>query len=153
MDSTTSSVILYILLPAGIAFILLVQPFTKRFLDGDADQRSPRAHVESAPKFIRISGVPQDWTEEDILNGLLAVEPTCILRDQDPKITLYPACCGAGQTGLLNLGKCTGLFEYIKAGETILKIPKLDSIATVVIDSHFHDLTPLNTPGNDILAE
>jgi hypothetical protein len=69
------------------------------------------------------------------------------------KISLYPGCCGIGQTGLLNLGKCTGLFENIKAGQITCEIAKQDSIITVVIDSHFDDLTPLNTLENDILAE
>jgi hypothetical protein len=109
--------------------------------------------VASGPTFIRISEVPQDWTEKDVLNGLLAVEPTCILQGQVSKISLYPSCCGTGQTGLLNMGKCTGLFEHIKVGQITFEISKPYSVATVITDSHFHDLTPLNTPVNDLLAE
>jgi hypothetical protein len=68
-------------------------------------------------------------------------------------LALYPACSGTGQTGLLNLGKCTGLIEYIKPEEITLEIAKQDSRETIVLDSHFHDLSPLNTPDNAILAE
>jgi hypothetical protein len=150
MDSKNASIILFILLPASIAIILLYRPFTKRLLYGDADQRPPKAQEASGPNLIRIAGVPQDWTEEDVLNGLLAVEPTRILQDQESDLTLYPDCSGAGQTGLLN---CTGLIEYIKPEGIPLEIAKQDSKETLVLDSHFHDLTPLNTPGNDILAE
>jgi hypothetical protein len=153
MDPKKVSNALYILPPANIAAILLYRPFTKRLLYGDADQSTAKAQEESGPTFIRISGVPQDWTEEDVLKGLLAVRPACTLQGQVSKMSLYPACCGTGQTGLLNIGKCTGLFENIKAGQITCEIANQDSIATVVIDSHFGDLTPLNTPENDILAE
>jgi hypothetical protein len=152
MDSTQASIILFILLPASIALILC-RPFPKRFLYADADQSPPKAQATSGPTFIRISGVPQDWTEEDVLNGLLAVKPTCILQGRVSKLILYPDCSGTHQTGLLNLGKCTGLIEYIKPGGITLEIAKQGSRETVVLDSHFHDLTPLNTPENDILAE
>jgi hypothetical protein len=107
----------------------------------------------SGPTLIRISGVPQDWTDKDVLNGLLAVKPPCILQGQVSKLTLYPDCSGTRQTGLLSLDKCTELIEYNKPGGITLGIAKEDSRETVVLDSHFHDLTPLNTPGNDILAE
>jgi hypothetical protein len=150
MDPTNASIILFILLPASIAVILLYRPFTKRFLYGDADQSTAKAQEASGPKFIRISGVPQDWTEEDVLKGLLAVGPTCTLQGQVSDLTLYPDCSGTGQTGLLN---CTGLIEYIKPEGITLEIAKQDSRETVVLDSHFHDFTPLNTPANDILAE
>jgi hypothetical protein len=153
MDSTNASIILFILLPASIAVILLYRPFTKRSLYGDGDQSPPKDQEASGQTFIRISGVPQDWTDEDVLKGLLAVGPTWTLQGQVSKINLYPACCGTGQTGLLNMEKCTGLFENIKAGQITCKIAKQDSTATVVIDSHFDDFTPLNTPENDILAE
>jgi hypothetical protein len=153
MDSKKASTALCILLPASIAVILLYRPFTKRFLYGDADQSTAKDQEASGPMFIRISGVPQDWTEEDVLKGLLEVGPTCTLQGQVSKISLYPACCGTGQTGLLDMGKCRGLFENIKAGQFTCEIANQDSIATVVIDSHFDDLTPLNTPENDILAE
>jgi hypothetical protein len=150
MDSKKASTVLCILLPASIAVILLSRPFTKRLLYGDADQSTAQAQEASGPKFIRILGVPQDWSEEDVLNGLLAVGPTCTLQGQVSDLTLYPDRSGTGQTGLLN---CTGLIEYIKPEGITLEIAKQDSRETVVLDSHFRDLTPLNTPGNDILAE
>jgi hypothetical protein len=153
MDSTKASIILFILLPASIAFILLCRQFPKRFLYADADQGPPKIQAASGPTFIRISGVPRDWTDEDVLNGLLAVKSTCILQGRVSKLTLYPDCSGTRQTGLLSLDKCTGLIEYNKPGGITLEIAKEDSRETIVLDSHFHDLTPLNTPGNDILAE
>jgi hypothetical protein len=153
MDSTKASIILFILLPASIAFILLCRPFPKRFLYADADQSPPKTQEASGLTFIRISGVPQDWTDEDVLNGLLAVKPPCILQGQVSKLTLYPDCSGTRQTGHLSLDKCTGLIEYNKPGGITVEIAKEDSRETIVLDSHFHDLTPLNTPENDILAE
>jgi hypothetical protein len=105
------------------------------------------------PTLLRISGVPHDWTDEDVLNGLLAVKPPCILQGQVSKLTLYPDCSGTHQTGLLSLDKCTGLIEYNKPGGITLEIAKEDNRETIVLDSHFHDLTPHNTPENDILAE
>jgi hypothetical protein len=51
------------------------------------------------PKFIRIFGVPQDWTEDDVLNGLLAVEPTCLHQVQEYDLAQYPECSGTCQRG------------------------------------------------------
>jgi hypothetical protein len=153
MDSKKSSKSLYILLPASIAAILLYRPVTKRLLYGDTDQSTAKAQEASGPKLIRISGVPQDWTDEDVLNGLLAVGPTCIFQGQVSKLTLYPDCSGTRQTGLLSLDKYTGLIECNKPGGITLEIAKEDNTETIDLDSHFHDLTPLNTPENDILAE
>jgi hypothetical protein len=152
MDSTSASVILFILL-AGGSYILLYRPFTQRFLYGDADQSPPKAHVECGPEFVRISAIPQDWTKEDVLNGLQAVAPTGILQVQGSNLTLYPSWCGARQTGLLELGKCTELFENTKSGEITWGIEKQYQPATVVINSYFDGLTPLNTPENGILAK
>jgi hypothetical protein len=61
--------------------------------------------------------------------------------------------CGTRQTGLLELGKCTERFRDTKPAEITLEIAKPESITIVVIDSHFHDPAPLNTPEIDILAE
>ncbi|KAF8542993.1 hypothetical protein BDD12DRAFT_875508 [Trichophaea hybrida] len=94
--------------------------------------------------------VPLDWDEHDLLNTLQTIDPSL---GSDMQLSLYPACCGNSKTALLktyteyfgNLGNKT----YYK---TVIQNKKK---VTLVIDRHFHYLTPLNTPGNvvaDVIA-
>jgi len=101
----------------------------------------------SAPKCFRIANVPSDWNEVKLLKVLKQIDP---FLEQILQLSLYPACCGPTKTALLNLGACTAYFQHLKSSdynyitfeETLL-----------VIDSHFFDLTPLNTPEEEIHAE
>jgi hypothetical protein len=107
----------------------------------------------SVQHYFRISGIPVGWTELDVVVALKALEPTIVDDDQHPRLFLYPACAGLTQTGLLKLENCLELRERIKSDKIKLEISVAGESAIVDIDCHFYDLTPLNTPGNEIIAE
>ena len=103
-------------------------------------------------KCFRISGIPQDWKEDDLLRALQNIDPD--FRNQKSQLSLYPACCGSSQTALLELYP-TKYFQSLGPNESTYKrvSPAGKTEAVLTIDSHFYDLTPLNTPDKQIIAE
>jgi len=101
------------------------------------------------PKCFRIANVPQFWDEGMLLAALKNIDP--FLEGINLQLSLYPACCGTTQTALFHLHTCTSYFQLLKRDED-------NDVSTtggvvLVIDSHFHNLTPLNLPGDDVVAE
>jgi hypothetical protein len=101
------------------------------------------------PKCFRISGLPLSWSENDLFDALHAIDPS--LTDQNYRPSLYPACVSSTQTALLNLDPCTELLQQHN------HLPVSDSAsrgaALLTIDSHFYNLTPLNVPVGEVVAE
>jgi hypothetical protein len=107
----------------------------------------------SSKHWFRISGIPTGWTDVSVVRALKSLEPTVIHDDQHPRLSLYPACGGLSLTGLLRLENCLELLEKVKSDKIQFELSVTGENATVDIDGHFYDLTPLNTPGNDDIAE
>jgi len=103
----------------------------------------------SRPKCFRISGVPSTWSENDLLDALHSADTS--LTSQDYRPSLYPACCGITQTALLNIDIYT---EHLQS-QSHLQVSESDSrtAALLTIDSHFYNLTPLNVPSGEVVAE
>jgi hypothetical protein len=110
------------------------------------------ATPRSTTKCFRISGIPRDWEEDDLLGALRTIDPD--LRNQKSQVSLYPACCGSSQTALFELDP-TKYFQSLGPNECTYTRTSLPSKteAVLTIDSHFYDLTPLNTPDKHIIAE
>jgi hypothetical protein len=100
-----------------------------------------------------MSGIPPSWTEDDVLNTLKSVDASKTLEIQKCHITLYPACYGSFQTGLLNTDSSLESFGEINEDRIRLEFSTQDTVLDLFIDRHFYDLTPLNTPRNDVIAE
>jgi hypothetical protein len=96
---------------------------------------------------FRIANVPCTWSKERLITALLTVDPSL---DKTSQLSLYPACCGTTQTALLNQATCTEYFQTLKPNKYNY-VKTSDGI--LVIDSHFYDLTPLNNPKGEIVAE
>lgn len=101
----------------------------------------------NAPKCFRIANVPSDWDEVRLLDALRKIDP---FLEQNAELSLYPACCGNTKTALLNLHACTAYFKHLKSKD--FNYVNFEE-TLLVIDSHFFDLTPLNTPEGEIHAE
>jgi len=103
------------------------------------------------PKCFRIANVPSSWSKDKLLTTLKSIDP--FLVSKNVELSLYPACSDSTQTqiALLNLRNCTEYFRRLKSNDFNYK-EALDG-ALLVIDSHFYDLTPLNSPEGDIVAE
>jgi hypothetical protein len=106
----------------------------------------------SGTKSFRISGIPQDWKEDDLVGALQTIDPD--LRNQKSQLSLYPACCGSSQTALLELDP-TKYFQSLGPNESYQRVIPASRTEAVIltIDSHFNGLTPLNTPDRQIIAE
>jgi hypothetical protein len=100
------------------------------------------------PKCFRIANVPSDWSTAQLVHALRTIDS---FLEQNLELSLYPACCGPTQTALLNLSTCTRYFQDLKPNE-FNYVKTLEGIL-LVIDSHFYNLTPLNTPEGYIIAE
>jgi hypothetical protein len=109
--------------------------------------------ASSVQHYFRISGIPGGWTEHDVVGALKSFEPTIIDDDQRPRLSVYPACSDVTQTGLLKLENCFELLKEVKSDNIQLELSVEEKDAIVDIDGHFYDLTPLNTPGNECIAE
>jgi hypothetical protein len=109
----------------------------------------------SQPKCFRVTNIPLEWSKDDLLNSLREIQPS--LDHFDGPVSLYPACCDTtSQTALLNLKTCPEFFQDIGPDNTKhLKIQRqsLDKTVVLSVDSHFYDLTPLNKPEGEIVAE
>jgi hypothetical protein len=108
----------------------------------------------AAPKCFRIANVPLTWSKKNVYRVLHNADRS--LKDHKHQLSLFPACSGATQTALLNFEICTKFFRRILLNRHhYLKVLATSTSAEVrlVIDCHFHDLTPLNTPEGKIVAE
>jgi hypothetical protein len=95
-------------------------------------------------KCFRISGIPSSWRTDDIFRALQSIDPS--LEFQNHQLSLYPACVGSKKIALIQLNSSEDC-QY-------LPIPESTSNTVVLtIDSQFHDLTPLNIPTGDVIAE
>ncbi|KAF8249183.1 hypothetical protein K440DRAFT_660436 [Wilcoxina mikolae CBS 423.85] len=101
------------------------------------------------PKYFRISGLPSSWSENDLFDALHAIDHS--LTDQEYRPSIYPSCCNSTQTALLNLDPCTEHLQH----RNHLQISESASraAALLTIDSHFYNLTPLNVPKGEVVAE
>jgi len=114
------------------------------------------------PKCFRISGLPSSWTEDNLFDALHDIDPS--LTRQKFRPSLYPACVSwvplpggfptdrhAKQTALLNLDASS---EHLHS-RTHLSVSESASrtAAVLKIDCDFYNLTPLNVPKGDIVAE
>ncbi|KAF8530881.1 hypothetical protein BDD12DRAFT_914734 [Trichophaea hybrida] len=101
------------------------------------------------PKCFRISGLPLSWSENDLFDALHDNDPS--LTRQSYRPSLYPACFGSKQTALLYLDPST---EHLHSHNHLQVSESASRTATVLtIDSDFHNLTPLNDPKGDIVAD
>jgi hypothetical protein len=120
--------------------------------DNGPPTTDPKSYaIATRTKCFRISGIPQDWKEDDLLGALQSVDSD--LRNQKSQLSLYPACCGSSQTALLELDT-TKYFESLGPNESYKRVSlpsKTEAVLT--IDSDFYGLTPLNTPDKQIIAE
>jgi hypothetical protein len=107
----------------------------------------------SVQHYFRLTGVPAGWTKVGVVGALKSLEPTIIHDYQHPRLSLYPACAGSTQTGLLKLKDCLELYDKIKSSKIKLELSVAGKTAVVEFDVDFYDLTPLNTPGNEHIAE
>ncbi|KAI5855181.1 hypothetical protein BZA05DRAFT_472091 [Tricharina praecox] len=106
-----------------------------------------------APKCFRISAVPPGWSDDDLFDALRTVDPSLHNRND---LSLYPACCGSTQTALLNLHTYSQYFHSIDVNKSTYERVAKTAVRTdalLVIDCHFYDFTPLNTPDGNILAD
>ena len=107
--------------------------------------------IATRTKCFRISGIPQDWKEHDLLSALQNIDPD--LGNQKSQLSLYPACCGSSQTALLDLDP-TKYLQSLGPDESYIPVfPPSKTEAVLTIDSDFYGLTPLNTPDKRIIAE
>jgi hypothetical protein len=106
-----------------------------------------------AQHYFRISGIPPGWTNVGIVGALESLEPTIIHDGQHPHLSLYPACNGLTQTGLLKLENCLEFLKKFMSDEFKLELSVEGENAIVGIDDRFYDLTPLNTLENEHIAE
>ncbi|KAF8539839.1 hypothetical protein BDD12DRAFT_805016 [Trichophaea hybrida] len=109
------------------------------------------------PKCFRITNIPLEWSKDDLLKSLRGIQPS--LGNFDGPISLYPSCCvTTSQTALLNLKTCPEFFQGIgpddnKHLEIQGRGQYLDETVVLSVDSHFYDMTPLNKPEGEIVAE
>jgi hypothetical protein len=117
------------------------------------DQTVNSAMAYSAQHWFRISGIPTGWTDVGVLGALTSLEPPIIHEDRHPRLSVYPACAGSTLTGLLKLENCSELLEKVKSGIIHLELSLEGEKAVVDLDRNFYNLTPLNTLGNEHIAE
>jgi len=109
----------------------------------------PNSAADAGPKCFRITNVPTNWDMDALLGALHNIDPS--LKDRKFQLSLFPGCYDLTQTALLNLSTCTEYFQSLKSNESNYK-QALDE-TLLVIDDHFYEMTPLNVPEGEIVAE
>jgi hypothetical protein len=104
--------------------------------------------LNSLLRCIRISGLPSSWSEDDLFDVLHTVDP--LLTRQDYRPSLYPSCFASTQIALVNLDRTKHLkrLNYIQVPESASRTE-----TRLTIDSCFYNLTPLNVPMGEVVAE
>jgi len=100
-------------------------------------------------KCFRISGLPSSWSANDLFEALHAIDPS--LTRQNYRPSLYPACYNSTQIALLNLDPSTEHLQrhkHLQVSESASR-----TVALLTIDSQFYNLTPLNVPEGEVVAE
>ncbi|KAF8536358.1 hypothetical protein BDD12DRAFT_290351 [Trichophaea hybrida] len=129
----------------------------KTYRDSNAAAKAPGTddsdrNALPKPKCFRIANVPPTWSRDDLLDSLRKIDSSLARRDShEYQLSLYPACYGSTQTALLNLCTCSEYFQQLKPND--FNYVKTSSGTQLVIDSHFYDLTPLNSPGDYVVAD
>jgi hypothetical protein len=115
----------------------------------DSSTTTPIPVPDAVPKCFRISGIPLSWSENDLFDALHTVDPSLTLQNYRP--SLYPSCYGPTQTVLLNLHPSTVFLQSLNH----FSFPESASrtAAALKIDSDFYNLTPLNVPTGEVVAE
>jgi len=115
----------------------------------DSSPAIPIAVPDTVPKCFRISGIPLSWSENDLFDALHIVDQS--LTHQNYRPSLYPSCYDSTQTALLDLDPSTELLQR----HNHLPLPESASrtAALLAIDSQFYNLTPLNVPRGEVVAE
>ena len=112
-----------------------------------------RAPVPS-PTCFRVSNIPSAWNEGDLLKWTQNLDPSW--KGDGYRISLYPSYHGTGQTALLNTKHCPATFSDIDRGKAkaiTVKGEGSDKEVILSVDCDFYNLTPLNKPKGDIVAE
>ena len=98
---------------------------------------------------FRISNVPPMWNEGDLLQAFQSSDDSLDLATGQYRLSFYPACSGSSRTALLNLQSPECSWNLQSNKDQLIRREGSD----IVIDRHFHGLTPLNTPEGEIVAE
>ncbi|KAF8252057.1 hypothetical protein K440DRAFT_18990 [Wilcoxina mikolae CBS 423.85] len=116
---------------------------------GSSEFNPPDPSIPSLrPKCLRISGIPQNWSENDLSDVLDAIDPSLT---QNCRPSLYPACSGSTQTALLCLDSCPEYLQRAKHHQIPESSSRTKTLLT--IDSDFYNLTPMNVPKGEIVAD
>jgi len=85
----------------------------------------------------------------DLFNALHDIDQA--LKQQNFRPSLYPGCCGSTQTALLTLDPSTTHLQ----SQTHLQVSESASrnVVVLTVDSNFYNLTPLNVPKGEVVAE
>jgi len=123
------------------------------FTSGSGDSGSSSIPMANPrPKCFRIGNIPSTWSEDNLLNSLKEIDPSLDrIRSNEYQLSLFPACQGTSKTAVLNLKTCTPYFEQLEPNDSNYR--ETSDGTFLVIDSHFHDLTPMNSPEGEIVAE
>jgi len=131
-----------------------VDPAESSSLPSDIDDRgrSITRTGKTGSKCFRIANVPPDWNKDTLLAVLETIDP---FIEENPELSLYPCLDSIQtQTALLNLRTCTEYFQRLKPNDfNHVPILNTGSRGHLVIDSHFYNLTPLNSPEGEVVAE
>lgn len=102
---------------------------------------------------FRISGIPPLWDSERLEKELETIDTE--FNPKDAEISgPFPDVYGSStQTALLGLSECTPYFTFEPKQEKNNPIEENGRKFYLVLDRHFHDLTPLNQPEGRITME
>ncbi|KAF8544651.1 hypothetical protein BDD12DRAFT_906355 [Trichophaea hybrida] len=98
------------------------------------------------PKCFRISGVPSSWSENDLFDALYTINPS--LTRQNCRSWLYLGCSGSTQIALLD-----SRTEHLERHKHLQVPESAGRTVVLTIDRHFYNLTPLNDPVGEVIAD
>ena len=126
---------------------LLPKPGTSQPIPQPASQQNQQT-------CFRISGIPPHWDSERLEKALQAIDPEfdpmgAEVTGPFPDVYSY----GCTQVALLDLSECTSYFTFDPNQEKHKVINEDGRKVYLVLDNHFHDLTPLNRAKEPVQVE
>ena len=102
------------------------------------------------PACFRISGIPSLWDSERLERELQTIDPDFDRMAAEVSGPFPDSYDPSTQTALLNLSECTPYFTFEEKHQIISESGQR---VRLVLDKHFHDLTPLNRAEEPIKME
>jgi hypothetical protein len=145
----------YLPCSTGSRCVLTFERYRSRIPASDSSRGSTSSTGRLYP--VRVSGIPRSWNRNVVQAALKACELAPKADDDSfsDSLHLFDACYGTGQVALCEVDSSAPIVQQISSRNGLYRRITLSGVerAQLKFDTRFYDMTPLNSPQGDVVAE